>query len=430
MPVPATNNITTTTTSYKAVLPFYLYAAFCFLVATLLLFFSSGSFLGHYFQPHVLAITHIMALGWGTMIIFGSSHQLVPVIIEGSLFSEKLAYISFILAAVGIPLLVYGFYTFNMGPGTRSGGILVVSAIIIYLINLCLSAYKSKSENVHMFFVITAAGWLLLTALLGLTLVYNFTMLFLSADSLHYLSLHAHLGIVGWFLLLVVGVGARLIPMFLISKYTNEKLLWWIYSLINGGLIIYCVLFCLPIAKYFIALPTLLLLTAILCFIYYCYHSFKQRIRKNVDDQMKISLISILMIAIPALLLLIAIILLNVAIKQKIQIVLEYGFLIFFGWITAIILGMTFKTLPFIVWNKVYHEKSTESQTPNPKDLFNHVIFKIMSVVYLAGLVSFACGIFTSLLMLLTIGAFLLVIASFLYNLNVMKIVLHKPVAK
>src|SRR5690348_13882373 len=118
MSVAATNNITTTTTSYKAVLPFYLYAAFCFLVATLLLFFSSGSFLGHYFQPHVLAITHIMALGWGTMIIFGSSHQLVPVIIEGTLFSEKLAYISFILAAVGIPLLVYGFYTFNMGLGT------------------------------------------------------------------------------------------------------------------------------------------------------------------------------------------------------------------------------------------------------------------------------------------------------------------------
>lgn len=426
MSIAAANIIETKTTSYKVVLPFYLYAAVSFFVATLLLFFSSGSFLDHYFQPHVLAITHIMALGWGTMIILGASHQLVPVIVEGTLFSERLATGSFILAAVGIPLLVYGFYTFNMGLPAQSGGILVVSAIIIYTVNLSLSVSKSKYENVHMVFVLTAAGWLLLTTLLGLALVYNFTMSFLDVDSLHYLSLHAHMGIIGWLLLLVVGVGSRLIPMFLISKYTNVRLLWWIYGLINGGLIIYCILFCLPVPAYFAILPALLILTAISCFIYYCSRSFKQRIRRSVDDQMKVSLISILMITIPIMLALLTIILLHTLMKEMVQIVLEYGFLIFFGWLTAIILGMTFKTLPFIVWNKVYHQRSADDKTPNPKDLFNHDVFKIMSVVYLAGLITFASGIFTSRLVLLNIGAFLLVAASFLYNFNVIKIVLHK----
>ena len=83
------------TTSHKVVIQFYVYAAFSFLVATLLLLTSSGNFAGHYFHPHILAITHTMALGWGCMVVFGASHQLVPVLIEGKLHSEKLAYATF-----------------------------------------------------------------------------------------------------------------------------------------------------------------------------------------------------------------------------------------------------------------------------------------------------------------------------------------------
>src|ERR1035437_2971204 len=123
-------------TSYKVVIPFYGYAALAFLVATLLLFTSSSVFTKHYFHPQVLAITHLMALGWGTMMILGASHQLVPVLIEGKLFSNVLAYLSFSLAAIGIPLLVYAFYRFNMGNPARCGAILINAAIILYLINL------------------------------------------------------------------------------------------------------------------------------------------------------------------------------------------------------------------------------------------------------------------------------------------------------
>lgn len=102
------------TTNYKVVLPFFLYAAISFLVGAILLLTSSEAFQGYYFQPHILAITHTMALGWGTMIILGAGHQLVPVLIEGKLFSDTLGYISFISAAIGIPILIYGFYIFDL----------------------------------------------------------------------------------------------------------------------------------------------------------------------------------------------------------------------------------------------------------------------------------------------------------------------------
>jgi len=420
-----TNNAAVKTTSYKVVLPFYMYAALSFVAATIMLFFSSGTLLHHYFQPRVLATTHTMALGWGTMIILGASHQLVPVIIEGKLYSERLAYASFILAAIGIPLLVYAFFVFNMGAPAILGASLIVLSLLSFLINIALSISESHSENVHAIFVLTATGWLLLTVTLGFILLLNFTHILLPADSVRYLPLHAHLGIIGWFFLLITGVGSRLIPMFMISKYTNTRLLWWIYALINGALLCYTILFLLQAKEVLIIVPAVLFLSAITGFIYYCYKSAKQRIRKQIDNQVKVSLLSVLMMLFPVLLLLL-IIILSGFIKKPSTIITAYGFTIFFGWITAIILGMTFKTLPFIVWNKVYHQRSVSGKTPSPKDIFNHKNFRIMSVAYLLGFVVFSTGIFTSIVLLLQSGAVLLIITSVMYAVNVLSIMRHK----
>jgi len=415
------------TTSYKVVLPFYLYAALSFLAATILLFTSSEAFTGHYFNPHILAITHAMALGWGTMIIIGASHQLVPVLIEAKLYSNALAYLSFILAAIGITSLVYGFSIFNMGWPAQWGACLIVLAILAYLINLALSMEQSKNGSIHAVFVFTATIWLFLTAVLGLAQVYNFTKLVLPESSLYYLTLHAHAGIIGWFLLLIIGVASRLIPMFLISKYTNVELLWWIYGLINSALVLFVALFLYRSSEGLLLIPLVLVLAAIILFIYYCYCAYAQRIRKQLDEQVKLSLLSVSMLLLPVLLLISVLVFLISAFGEKLNLILAYGFLLFFGWITAMILAMTFKTLPFIIWNKVYHHRSGLGKTPNPKDLFSQGVFKAMALVYLAGFILFVIGILFGMTIFLNAGAVLILFAAVLYNWNVFKIMLHRP---
>ena len=426
--VAAGNSEVTKTTSYKVVLPFYGYAAISFFVATLLLLISATEINGHYFQPHTLAIVHMMALGWGTMMILGASHQLVPVLIEGRLYSNTLAYISFILAASGIPLLAYGFYVFDMGLNTQCGGILICLAIITYLVNLAMSIMKTKNENVHAIFVFTAAIWLLTTAIVGLLLVYNFSYPIFSKNVLVYIPLHAHIGILGWFLLLITGIGSRLIPMFLISKYNYPKTLWWIYGLINGGLIVFILNFLYADSKPGLIISLLAVVTAIVLFGNYCFRSYQQRIRTKVDEQMKISLLSVLLMLIPIIFLVAIIVLLSFSGEENISLVISYGFVIFFGWITAIILGMTFKTLPFIVWNKVYHQLAGKGKTPSPKDLFSSTVFRYMIVVYIFGFVFFTVGILLSNKIVLQVGACSLLATSVLYNWNVIKLLMHKPV--
>lgn len=422
----APGNTAVRNTSYKVVLPFYAYAAISLLVATTLLLLSSEAFTMHYFHPHTLAITHTMALGWGTMIILGAGHQLFPVLIERSLYSERLALASFLLAAIGIPLLVYGFYVFDLTWPARWGGTLVCLSITCFIINLFMSIRGNQQENVHAVFMVTASLWLLMTGLLGLTLVFNFSYSILPADSLRYLPLHAHLGIAGWFLLLVIGVGSRLIPMFLISKYNNPRLLWIIFGLINGGLASFVfgsIYFPGTGWNYF---SIALVLVAVLLFGHFCIRAMRERIRRQVDAQVRISMMSVLLMLLPIILLLCLTGWLATG-GSNIRMVLIYGFTIFFGWITAIILGMTFKTLPFIVWNKVYHDKAGLGRTPNPKELFSNRIFLIMAMFYLAGFVLFLCGAYLAQRSLLNVAAASLLFAACLYNWNVFRIILHKP---
>jgi hypothetical protein len=413
-------------TPAAVVVPFYLYAAAGFLFSTILLLLSAGSFTHHYFNPAILAITHGMALGWATMIIMGASYQLLPVLTERSLWSVKGAQLSFILAATGIPLLVYGFYTFNMGWPAKWGGRLVLLGILVYLVNIAKSSRTGKKLNIHALFMTTAAAWLFITAFLGLALVYNFTWPFLPENVLVYLPLHAHAGLLGWFLLLIMGVGSRLIPMFLISKHEDRRILKIIYGLVNGGLLFFLFSFYLN-DSYAILLPALLIGSALVLFARYIYQVWKSRIRKKVDQPMQVSLLSVAMMLVP----LFCLVLVSgwwISSAEQSRVVLLYGFIIFFGWLTSIILGMTFKTLPFIIWNKCYHDKAGLVKTPDPKELLSATIFKWMSIVYLPGFLLFSAGILLVNLALLQSGAIGLILAALLYNLNVCKVWLHKPI--
>jgi hypothetical protein len=282
---------------------------------------------------------------------------------------------------------------------------------------------------VHAIFVFTAAAWLLVTTLIGLLLVYNFTTSVLPQDSLYYLSLHAHIGIVGWFLLLITGVGSRLIPMFLISKYNHPKRLWTIYFLFNGALLGFVLIFFSALPALFYFLPVAAILLALVLFGMYIHTAYQQRIRRQVDGQMQLSLLSVGMMALPLVCLLVILLGMLVTANQP-KLVLTYGFTFFFGWLTAIILAMTFKTLPFIVWNKVYHDKAGWGKTPNPKELLDARLFNGMGIVYLAGFVVFVTGILMANTLVLKAGTLLLLLTAISFNWNVLKTLRHKALLK
>ncbi len=413
--------------SPSVVLPYYITAAIVFFVLTLLMLITSGSFIGHYFQPHILTITHLAALGWGTMIIFGASHQLLPVVMEVHLFSEKLAKWCYFLLLPGVLFLTTSFWFFAVGWTMELGALFILSSIVLYVINVYRTAKQNEKWTITSECIVTASWWLLLTAILGTLLVFNLKYAFFPREHLYYLKIHAHLGMAGWFLLMIMGVASRLIPMFLLSHHEPGRAVRFAYYCINAALIGFMIMAFLFNTEKYWPVFALMVLAGMIVYAVFVKRTFAKGVRtKKVDMPMKVTLTAIGIMFLPFILLLVIALLPAYATEADITFSLAYGISILGGFITAIILGQTFKTLPFIVWMNRYKKLIGKTKIPLPRDLYRESLVAYQFYSYLTGYILLLTGVLTHIHWLITIGCIGLLFTAVCYNVNVFIAVTHK----
>lgn len=403
-----------------AVIPFFVTAALFFFVFSILYSITGMQLLDHHFQPKVLALVHTLALGWVTMIILGAAYQLIPVIFEQDLYSPKLAFLSYLLLTLGTCLLLHCFWQFGIGKVMIfAGSLIVISALLYFYILYQTIKNKNNAIELNIFFLFSAF-WFCFTTIAGLLLAINLQHSFLTKNHLELLKLHAHAGIVGWFLLLVLGAGAKLIPMFILGKSTHTILLKIASLLINIGLLLYLINgFRSGVTTSSITYGIIVFL-GFLCWLIYIGDCFKNRARKKIDIPMRHSLISIVC-------LLLAFLSIPLVLSQTHgKWVTLYAVFIFLGWLTGIILGMTYKTLPFIIWNIKYKDQNGMPKTPLPKDLYNSKILNLQYYTYIASLTVTSAAVFLQNKWLLLLSACLWICLAICYLYNVLKIVLFK----
>ncbi len=403
------------------VLPHYAFAALAFLVLNVLLLFSTDAFGGHYFHPKLLTLTHIAALGWGTMVIFGALYQLLPVLLQVPLYSGKLAKITFGFLGSGTILLAYSFWTFQVGAVLYFAGCLLVLAFLLFNINIQLTTRQTKTWTIEADFIATSGIWLFLTGLVGLLMAVNFTYPFLPESHLHYLKLHAHIGMAGWFLLLIIGVGSKLMPMFLLSHNVSARKLSFSYYLINLGLLFFVAdqLFFQTPYQFFYGL---MVGAGMLFFGLFVLDAYQKRVRKQQDAGMQQSLVAVLLMVVPVVLLVAVSELIPMPENLRLHLYLVYGISIFMGFISALILGQTFKTLPFIIWMHRYQHLVGKETVPQPKDLYSDKLVKIQNLTYLGGFLLLLVGTALFNQKLILTGGLLLVITAMLYSFQVFKL--------
>ena len=421
----ATSLQTENAPSIWLVVPHFVFGALAFLTLTILYILAGADLLGPFFGGKILAITHLAVLGWGTMIIFGALYQLIPVVFETALFSEKLGHLTFWVFAISIILLVYSFWNSAFTTILLFASTFAFTALALFIVNVLLSTRKGVN-NIHTRFVSGAVIWLLSTALLGLLISFNFKYQFFSELHLHYLKVHAHLGLIGWFVSLIIGVSTILIPMFLVSHGLNEKRLNHSFYLINGGLLLLTLDWLTLRGTVIIPLYWLLISIGIIFYLSYVKEAYTKRLRKQLDVGMKHTVISVLSLIIPIVVSFIIQFFLNLENPVFFHLTTLYGFSIIFGLITPIILGQTYKTLPFIVWLDKYKQYVGKNKTPMPKDLYSNTLAVIQMYAYFLGIISIIWALLFSNNTMLNLGGYLLLVTAIIYNINVFKIVLHK----
>jgi hypothetical protein len=374
-----------------------------------------------------------MILGWVSLVIFGALYQLIPVVMEVKIYSEKLAHGTLVLLIAGLIFLISGFFKFTFATTAtlEIGGSLVIIAIILFSFNTLKSAGKSKVKSISRQYIITAGLYLLLNVLLGLFIILNMSYNWVKVPHTQLFKGHVIIGLVGWFLFLITGVAAKLMPMFLIVHKLKEEYLRWGYYILNiGVLAVFILIWFNGIPQIIYSIFMLFILAGLILFFLFNYDVYKKRMRKKLDSGMKPTAVSFIMFLASILSFTVFYFFndyLNLA-PGKLEIL--SGFLLIYGFFTGIILGQTYKTLPFIVWLYHYQALVGKQKTPLPGEMFNEKLVTIHTWLFVSSIILFTAGILLSCKIILFISTITVLFTSIIYGINISKMIFHKKTIK
>jgi cbb3-type cytochrome oxidase subunit 1 len=306
-----------------------------------------------YYQGHDLALTHLITLGWITMTIMGASFQLVPVALETTLYSERMARWQFWLMLVGVTAMV-GHFWLGRHPGMASGAALVLLAVILFLINMGRTLWRLPRWDVIAMHVAAALAYLAATALLGNLMALDKIYDFLGGQVLRTIHAHAHLAGIGWITMMIFGAGYKLIPMFSLAELGQERLARWEFWMLNIGLI---GLFWSLLFQSMWAVPFALLVTlAIGLFLWKMREVLRSRRRPRLDWGLRHALSAMSYLGLATIL---GVWLSTGRVPSEefgARLAFGYGVLALLGWVSVMIIGMMYKIIPFLVWHHRYSD--------------------------------------------------------------------------
>ncbi len=401
----------------------------------------------YHYNQFIIAVTHLFVLGWVCTIVMGAMYQLVPVALETRLYSERLARWQFAFHLAGFAGMVWSFWRWDLKSVGHFGSVLAVG-MGLFVYNLARTLWRVPRWNVIVAAVASALGWLSLAVLAGLTIaagkcsyesvavlsatswvgtllhglqaVGKFTAQF---DQLSAMHAHAHLGGVGFFVMLIVGVSYKLVPMFTLSELQSRRRAGWSIALLNAGLVGAFVTILLR--NRWKPLFALVLLTALALYGWELRAILRARKRRALDWGLKYFLTAI---AVCGPLALLAAVLSLPRLPFTVftgQMENLYGFLALVGFVSFAIIGMLYKIIPFLVWFGVYSPQVGRRKVPALADLYSAKWQKVGYWLYLTGLVTIGTAILLGKAPVVRIGCILLVASLGALAVNVAKMLSH-----
>ncbi|MHB1076620.1 hypothetical protein [Thiobacillus sp.] len=206
-------------------LRFFLTAPLFLLAAALLIVLGPAS-LASRWTPQALALTHALTLGFLAMVMLGALMQMLPVVAGSPLPMPRLvAWLTQVPLALGTAALMIGF----LAAEPIAFGIAIVLLGIGFAVFLAAAVISlvRATGNVTVWGMRLAVLSLGLTFMLGLVLALMRAGIVIPPASAAMLAAHLALGLLGWVLLLVIGVAFQVVPMFQITPPYPSWLSRW-----------------------------------------------------------------------------------------------------------------------------------------------------------------------------------------------------------
>lgn len=401
----------------------------------------------YHYNQYVIAATHLVVLGFICTVVMGAMYQLVPVALETKLYSERLAKWQFVLHVVGFIGMVWMFNAWNMKQVGHFGSTLAVG-VALFIYNMARTLWRVPKWNLVATAITAALVWFALTIFAGLSIAaakcaYEATEGLATADgvkemlgglqmvaqvvsrfdAIGAMHAHAHLGVVGFFVLLIVGVAYRLIPMFTLTEVQSKRRAALSILLLNIGLAgsVVTILLRSDWKPVFATLAVL----GLAIFGWEVRAMLKARKRPVLDWGLKSFLVAVgLLLPVGALALMLS--WPRLPMNQFFSLLENvYGFLGLFGVVTLAILGMLHKILPFLVWFGVYSPHVGRAQLPLTSQMVSERAQAGGLFAYLAGLLVIAPAILFESELWVRVGGVFLFASLLLFGWNAARVFSH-----
>lgn len=375
-------------------LTFLLTGVLCLFVGVGILIASPSILATYHYNQHVIAVTHLLVLGWICSVVMGAMYQLVPVALETKLHSERLAWYQFAFHVIGFLGMVFMFESWNLKQVGHFGSVFALGAAC-FVYNIARTLFRVPKWNVTATAVTVALVWLCLAMLAGLSIAAgkslpgaegaaaprgfamhgllqslralgSWTTHFNAISAMH---AHAHLGAVGCFTTLIVGVSYKLIPMFTLSEIQNRRRAGLSVGLLN-----------LSLAGSFITILTQHPLkvafaisgaAALMIYVWELRAILRARRRLSLDWGVRYFLAAVAILIFVSFL---AVVLSWPGLPMNVftgQLENLYGFLGLLGAISFAIIGMLYKIVPFLVWFARYSAQIGRQKVPALAEMYS-----------------------------------------------------------
>jgi hypothetical protein len=380
---------------------------------------------GFFYHARMLAIVHLITLGWITTSILGSLYLVGPIALRVRFPATRLDYTAFGLVTVGTIGMVAHFWLEEYD-GMAWSGATVGSGILLVgwrVVRRVMTSTLPKAVSAHLVLAfLNVFGAATFGVLLGFDKVYHF----LPGYVLTNVFAHAHLAAIGWASMMVVGVAYRLLPMVLPAQMPKGPRLWFTAVLLEVGL--WGLTVTLLLRARFTWIFALVIVAGFAVFLFHVI--WMARRPRPRPPGIRTPDPAVLHAAAAFASLVVASTVgtwLTLAEPSEwfLRIGMTYGVFGLVGFLAQLVVGMEGRLLPLFAWYWAYANTNFKGPVPSPHEMSSHGTRELVFVLWLFAIPSLAGGLAFHAIPFVRAAALSLLVATVLDTANMLRIIRH-----
>ncbi|WP_442887771.1 hypothetical protein [Congregicoccus parvus] len=302
----------------------------------------------HHLHPHVAAHVHLWLPGCLLAVCIGVIYQMMPVVLGVALRAPvSLPWIHLVLHFSGTGAMVLGFVGARFEHVALGGSALAAGALLLAITAWRTFLRSDRRDTIAWSFPVSTT-WLFATAAIGVFAAVNRRWPMLPVSPVALLQAHAHLGLAGFFLSLLQGATFQLVPMFTMGTLRRPRCVAAGFACAQTGLVF--LVGGLTTAHTWLAwfgIATLVAGVALSATAFLA--TLAGRRRRRLDPGVRAFVVGAALLGLAA-------VVGSIAFAGSVpvsDVTSMYGLLVVAG-LSATVLGMLGKIVPFLVWMRAY----------------------------------------------------------------------------